>query len=455
MARVALGEALTNLAAAPLSRWADIKLQANWMWPGRNGPAAAALYQAVEALRDALLELGLALDGGKDSLSMAIETAGGGERVPSPPTVVLTAYAPCVDVGGVVTPDIKVPFEEGEEGVLLHVDLSGRGLEEGPRLGGSALAQVLVAERGGAMGAMPSSFTRPPDLRDPPQFRRAFKAVQRLLAQRGPTGAGEIIRAMHDVSAGGLIATVLEMALAGGGGARVTVPVPAATPAGSSVEAARAWLFGEELGWVLEVRRADLPAVERALSEAAVPHRVIGASTRKEELEVVVVEGRGRGRGEVLLLREGMATVRAAWEATSLRLERLQANPACVAAEERCVRVCGGKCVCVGVEGCERYSIIRCIAIAIRRGVLTSLLRFYPRELPTTGVSPTSAGPCGTSPSVSSPPRPAQAPLAATASSTTRAAPAAPAWEFCGSKGATGTGRWRRRSRLRGSRRGI
>ena len=343
MARVALGEALTNLAAAPVSRWADIKLQANWMWPGRDGPAAAALYQAVEALRDALLELGLALDGGKDSLSMATETAaGGGERVPSPPTVVLTAYAPCVDVGGVVTPDIKVPFEEGaegEEGVLLHVDLSGRGLqEEGPPLGGSALAQVLVAERGGAMDdAMPSSLARPPDLRDPALLRRAFEAVQRLVQQ--PTGAGPIIRAMHDVSAGGLIATVLEMALAGGGGARVTVPAPAATtPAGSVsvAEAARAWLFGEELGWVLEVCRADLAAVEGALAAAAVPHRVVGASTRTAELEVVV-GGRGRGSGEVLLLKEGMAAVRAAWEATSLRLERLQANPACVAAEERCV----------------------------------------------------------------------------------------------------------------------
>lgn len=115
MARLALGEALTNLAAAPLSQWSDIKLQANWMWPGRDGPAAAALYRAVEVLRDALLDLGLALDGGKDSLSMATECGPGegGGRVPSPPTVVLTAYAPCVDVGGVVTPDIKVPFEEG------------------------------------------------------------------------------------------------------------------------------------------------------------------------------------------------------------------------------------------------------------------------------------------------------------------------------------------------------
>ncbi len=327
MARVALGEALTNVAAAPLSRWADIKLQANWMWPGREGAAAAVLYEAVEALRDALLSLGLALDGGKDSLSMATE-GGGGTRVPSPPTVVLTAYAPCVDVGRVLTPDVKVPAEEGEEGVLVHIDLSGRREGEAaaagrPRLGGSALAQVMVAERGESVSSV---FAHAPDMDDPLLVRRGVEAVQRL------QGEGKL-RAMHDVSAGGLVVTVLEMAMAGDAGARLVVP--SSTRAGRA--AARGWLFGEELGWVVEVRRRDLAAVEAALAGAAVPCAVVGVSTRRREL-VVVAAGTADGKKEgPPLFREEVGALRAAWEATSLRLERLQANPACVAAEERCV----------------------------------------------------------------------------------------------------------------------
>jgi phosphoribosylformylglycinamidine synthase len=398
MARMALGEALTNLAAAPIRRWADIKLQANWMWPGREGPAAAALYHAVEALTNALLALGLALDGGKDSLSMATD-AGADGRIPSPPTVVLTAYAPCVDVGRVLTPDVKVPSlqeegegeGEGEEGVLVHVDLGGRQGAE-PRLGGSALAQVMVAdEDGGEGGRGEPAFARPPDMDDPALVKRAFEAVQRLQQQ-------ELIQAMHDVSAGGLVATVLEMALAGDAGARVVVP-----PSSRESSAARGWLFGEELGWVLEVRRRDLPAVEAALDGAVVPRAVIGASTRRREFVVVAAAaaaaaaaagGEKEGEGEVLL-REEMGALRAAWEATSLKLERLQANPACVAAEERSVQcvvsvsfvdLAGGPSECI-MSNPPRPS--------------PHNPRLYPNPPTHAGAFPTNAAPGGTSPSAS------------------------------------------------------
>lgn len=96
---MAVGEAITNLVWAPVSQWNDIKLQANWMWPGREGVHAATLYEAVSTLSDTLIQLGLALDGGKDSLSMTTDCGSCG-KVPSPPTLVMTAYAHCPRITG-------------------------------------------------------------------------------------------------------------------------------------------------------------------------------------------------------------------------------------------------------------------------------------------------------------------------------------------------------------------
>ena len=123
--------------------------------------------------------------------------------------------------------------------------------------------------------------------------------------------------------------------MAGDAGARLTLPpTAAALPA-----AARRMLFTEELGLVLEVRRSDLGAVAGLLGELSVPHTVVGASTRRREL---VVEAGGE-----VLLREETSVLRAEWEAASLRLEKLQANPACIEAEERYVRACVCTCMLV------------------------------------------------------------------------------------------------------------
>ena len=103
MVRMAVGEAITNLVWAPVSQWNDIKLQANWMWPGREGAQAARLYEAVATLSDTLIQLGLALDGGKDSLSMTTD-CGESAKVPSPATLVMTAYAHCPRITGKLLP---------------------------------------------------------------------------------------------------------------------------------------------------------------------------------------------------------------------------------------------------------------------------------------------------------------------------------------------------------------
>jgi len=223
MARLTVGEALTNLVWAKITKLADVKCSANWMWAAKLPGEGAKLYDAAVALRDIMLTLGIAVDGGKDSLSMAAKVGPGesAETVKSPGTLVISAYAPCPDVTHVVTPDIKRPGESR----LLLIDLGdGRN-----RLGGSALAQVY-----GQIG------DRSPDVNDPKLLKRVFRAVQGLIA-RGKILAG------HDRSDGGLITALLEMAFSGNCGLDVSVEGEAPLPC----------LFSEELGF-RKMRRPSL-----------------------------------------------------------------------------------------------------------------------------------------------------------------------------------------------------
>ncbi|CAI7797223.1 unnamed protein product [Closterium sp. NIES-53] len=132
MARMAIGEALTNLVWAKVTALEDVKASGNWMYAAKMGGEGAAMYDAAVALKEAMLELGIAVDGGKDSLSMA--ATAGGETVMAPGNLVMSAYVTCPDITLTVTPDLKLPGE----GVLIHVDLSGGNR----RVGGSALAHV-------------------------------------------------------------------------------------------------------------------------------------------------------------------------------------------------------------------------------------------------------------------------------------------------------------------------
>ncbi|MFC1845183.1 phosphoribosylformylglycinamidine synthase, partial [Thermodesulfobacteriota bacterium] len=132
-ARMAVGEALTNLVWAPIDTLEGVKCSANWMWAPKLPGEGAALYDAACAMRDAMISLGIAVDGGKDSLSMA--TRVGEETVKSPRELVISAYASMADITKVVTPDIKRPGDS----VLIFIDLA----EGRNRLGGTALAQTL------------------------------------------------------------------------------------------------------------------------------------------------------------------------------------------------------------------------------------------------------------------------------------------------------------------------
>jgi phosphoribosylformylglycinamidine synthase len=295
MARMTVGEALTNLVWAPITALQDVRCSANWMWAAKLPGEGAALVDAARAMSAAMIALGIAVDGGKDSISMAAlapAASGTGETVKAPGALVLSAYVTCPDVSATVTPDLELPGR----GRLLHVDLGlGR-----YRLGGSALAQVF-----GQVG------DEAPDLEDVVLLARAFAVVQELIAA-GTVTAG------HDRSDGGLLTAVLEMAFAGNVGVEVSIEAAGADPL--------AVLFAEELGLVLEVEDDDVSAVMERFRAAGVPCSRIGA-TREDSVVSVRIN-------DEEVLRDDVTALRDLWEATSFELERLQANPACVAEEQ-------------------------------------------------------------------------------------------------------------------------
>jgi phosphoribosylformylglycinamidine synthase len=192
-ARMTVGECLTNLMFANITKLDDVKASCNWMWAAKLSDEGSNMWTTCTALCDCLKSLGVSIDGGKDSLSMAAKA--GSELVRAPGQVTLTAYAVCKDVTKTVTPDLKAPGL----GELLFVDLSGVDSSGGlkNRLGGSALTTVF-----GQIGDDSA------DVDDVELLKRAFKAVQLLVSE-------QLVVAGHDRSDGGLLVTVLEMAFAG------------------------------------------------------------------------------------------------------------------------------------------------------------------------------------------------------------------------------------------------
>jgi len=293
MARMALGEALTNLVWAHTTGLSDVKCSANWMWAAKMEGEGADLLDAARALHDMMIELGVAVDGGKDSLSMAaqVPVPGGQETVKAPGSLTISAYVSCNDITKTVTPDLKHPGES----ILLLVDL-GNGYN---RLGGSALAQVY--------GQIGKSV---PDVENPDDLRRAFSAIQTLIG-RGLVSAG------HDRSDGGLVTTLLEMSFAGNCGMVVTLP--------ESKTGEFPPLFSEELGLVLEVRKENEGRVLELLSESRVPFSRIGHTVGDASFEIRL--------GDRTVIREDIRQLRDLWEETSFRLDMLQSDPLCIEQE--------------------------------------------------------------------------------------------------------------------------
>lgn len=181
---MAIAEALTNIVGANLKKGLkSVSLSANWMWPCKNEGEDAALYRAVEACSDFAIKLGINIPTGKDSLSMTQKY--GADKVFAPGTVIISAAGEVAYVRRTVSPVMKNNLNS----TFYYIDFSTDSL----KLGGSALAQTL-----NKIG------NEVPTVKDAEKFRLAFETVQTLVKKRK-------LLALHDVSAGGLITTLLEM----------------------------------------------------------------------------------------------------------------------------------------------------------------------------------------------------------------------------------------------------
>jgi phosphoribosylformylglycinamidine synthase len=303
-ARMAVAEAITNLASAPIAHLSHVKLSANWMAPAGHPGEDARLYEAVQAVGAELCPaLGIAIPVGKDSMSMRTVWRENGEErsVTAPLSLIVSAFAPVTDVRRALTPQLS--REDGPSELLL-IDL-GRGKN---RLGGSAVLQVH-----GSVGEAP------PDLDDPALLRGFFGAIQEL-------NAAGLLLAYHDRSDGGLIVTLLEMAFAAAAGVSVRLD-----SLGPDTLAA---MFSEELGAVIQVRTGDVPRVREvlALSRLSECVHMVGTVLDDDRIEVL--------QNGQLLLQEKRSTLRGIWSETTHALQRLRDDATC-ADEEQALRISG------------------------------------------------------------------------------------------------------------------
>ncbi|MFL6720128.1 MAG: phosphoribosylformylglycinamidine synthase [Burkholderiaceae bacterium] len=320
--RMAVGEAITNIAAAPIAALSDVKLSANWMAACGQPGQDAALFDTVRAVGMELCPaLGISIPVGKDSLSMRTtwkEADGQAKAVTSPVSLIVSAFARVTDVRQSLTPQLRTDL--GDTALIL-VDLgAGRN-----RMGGSVLAQV-----------MQQVGNQTPDVDNPEQLKAFFSAVQRLNQE------GRLL-AYHDRSDGGLYTTLCEMAFAGRSGVSVNLDILTmegehasdwgdsknwATQVGERRnELTLRALFAEELGAVLQVRaeqRSDVMNVLREFGLGAISH-IIGKTNPRDDIEFT--------RDAKVIYKQPRIALQKLWSETSWRIARLRDNPACADAE--------------------------------------------------------------------------------------------------------------------------
>lgn len=250
---MAIAESLTNIVFAPLTHGlSGVSLSANWMWPCRNKGEDARLYDAVEAASQFAISLGINIPTGKDSLSMTQKYAGDEADVLSPGTVIISAAGEVSDVKKIVSPVLQ----NEPNSAVYHIDFSFAPLA----LGGSALAQSL-----GKLG------NETPSVDEPEYFRDAFAAVQELIA-------GGYVLAGHDISAGGLVTTLLEMCFPNSkGGLKIDF---SAIPETDLVKL----LFAENPGVVLQLK--NLKEAEEILRSNSIGFAKIAELSTERTLDI-------------------------------------------------------------------------------------------------------------------------------------------------------------------------
>jgi phosphoribosylformylglycinamidine synthase len=306
-ARMAVAESLMNLTAADLpDRLHQVKLSANWMSASSTPGEGAAIYQAVEAIGMELCpELGVSIPVGKDSMSMKMkwkdQETQEAKEVTAPLSVIISAFAPTIDIRKTWTPQLRKYSEVGETSIFF-VDL-GLGHQS---MGGSALAQGFKEVGDEA-----------PDVRSTSLFKDFFDATQQLHEQ-------DLVLAYHDRSDGGLFTTLAEMAFAGRCGVEVMINEICETP---YLEDTIPALFNEELGAVFQVRKADEQRFKACFATCGPPpgliHKIGRVSTKDSSQNVAIYHG---GK---LIYRAARSVLQTKWSNTSYWMQRRRDNPAC------------------------------------------------------------------------------------------------------------------------------
>jgi phosphoribosylformylglycinamidine synthase len=294
--RMAVGEAITNIAAADIGDLGKVRLSANWMAACGHPGEDAELFDTVKTVGEELCPaLGIAIPVGKDSLSMKTswEDDRGSHQVVAPLSLIISAFAPVRDIRNTVTPQL-LP-EPGSR--LLLIDL-GQGRN---RLGGSALAQAYTRDEGVV-----------PDLDNPALLKGLFDSVQSLISRH-------LLLAYHDRSDGGLLATLCEMAFAGHTGLHINLDSMGDDTLGS--------LFNEELGAVLQIRDSDRERVLAVLGSHGLgrcTHEIGGLTTD----QVLTFARAGHTEFEA-----GRVELHRVWSQTSYQMQKLRDNPECAQEE--------------------------------------------------------------------------------------------------------------------------
>ncbi len=298
-ARVAVGEALTNIAGSGLASIEDIVLSANWMASAGTPGEDARLYEAVHAVGMELCPaLGIAIPVGKDSMSMATrwQDESGSHEVIAPVSLIVTAAAKVADVRLSVDPQIKT---DAGPSALLLVDLANGAM----RLGGSCLAQVYN-QVGDAT----------PDVDDPQRLRDFVELLGALLRERK-------LLAYHDRSDGGALVALAEMAFAGNCGIDVFA---------GAAQDLLAWAFNEELGAVLQVRRDDVDSILTRFAAAGIDARIVAVPNDDLQLRVYTAEQADPAQCH---FEAGIHSLHARWHETSYRMAAQRDNADCAQQE--------------------------------------------------------------------------------------------------------------------------
>ena len=295
--RMAITEAITNIAATRIGELADVKLSANWMCAAGHGVEDEILYDTVKAVgMEFCPALGMTIPVGKDSMSMrtAWSEEAGDKSVTAPVSLIVSAFAPVLDVRKTVTPQIRL---DQPDTVLVLLDL-GVGRQ---RLGGSALAQVY-----GQLGS------EAPDLENPSLLGGFFVLIQELLA-------ADQLLAYHDRSDGGLLVSLLEMAFAGRCGWQLDIAALG--------EDALAALFCEEAGAVLQLSPAVLSRLRTRAQQLGLAAcvQVLGSPRSGDSLDIRC--------GDTQLLLESRQALQQVWAETSYRIQAMRDNEDCAAEE--------------------------------------------------------------------------------------------------------------------------